>query len=314
MIIRSLWHNNNSKSFLWKEYFNTYNNDLTYINTDYSLISTGTERLVAKGLVPPEANHIMRVPYMDGSFSFPIKYGYNLVGREKESGRRVHCMHPHQDFCAVQTRSLNKIPNDIPSRRATLMGTMETVINAIWDSRLNPSSDENILVIGAGLIGATLALTLQKVLDQEVHIYDINPYRLDHVRQLGLSSHRKGPYTICFHTTAHQEGLQMAIDQVGFEGRIVEMSWYGTRPVQLWLGSSFHYDRKQIISSQVSQIPGHLSSQEDYESRRNLAWKYLNDTGYDDLITHEIPFEQAPGFFQKIRNNDADFLGCVFKY
>lgn len=49
------------------------------------------------------------------------------------------------------------------------------------------------------------------------------------------------PFDIAFHTSATQEGLQMAIDCVGMEGRVVEMSWYGARPVTLHLGGDFRY-------------------------------------------------------------------------
>ena len=65
----------------------------------YSLISNGTEKRVASGQVPPQLHAQMRVPYQEGDFSFPVKYGYSLVGKVMSPGHRwlgraVHLLHP----------------------------------------------------------------------------------------------------------------------------------------------------------------------------------------------------------------------------
>ena len=46
----------------------------------YSAVSEGSERLVLAGKVPLELHQSMRVPYMGGDFSFPVKYGYSADG------------------------------------------------------------------------------------------------------------------------------------------------------------------------------------------------------------------------------------------
>ena len=58
------------------------------IAADFSGLSPGTERLVALGRVPTKAMPAMRCQYMDGEFSFPIKYGYSLVGAAWKDLRR----------------------------------------------------------------------------------------------------------------------------------------------------------------------------------------------------------------------------------
>ena len=50
------------------------------IRTLFSAISPGTERLVSLGQIPEDLHEAMRCPYMGGSFGFPVKYGYSLVG------------------------------------------------------------------------------------------------------------------------------------------------------------------------------------------------------------------------------------------
>ena len=50
------------------------------IRTLFSAVSPGTERLVYTAQVPAYLAQEMRCPYMGGEFSFPVKYGYALVG------------------------------------------------------------------------------------------------------------------------------------------------------------------------------------------------------------------------------------------
>ncbi len=314
MIIRSLWHVSNNKSFLWNEMLKTHDKESTYIKAKYSLVSTGTERLVAMGNVPKNCFQQMKVPYMDGAFTFPIKYGYNMIGTEMETSSPVQLMHPHQNICLVSQQDIHSVPEHIPLRRATLYGTMETVINAIWDARLSDKANQKILVVGGGLIGMTLAFTLKHILNQKVYLQEVNPFRQSFALKHGLKENTSSGYDLAFNTTSNEQGLQHAIDRVGYEGKVIEMSWYGTKKVTLELGGSFHYHRKQLISSQVSKIPGYLQKTESYDSRRTLVWEYLKSAMFDKLITHDIAFGDLPKWYDALRNGENDFIGCLVHY
>ena len=50
------------------------NNKSVLVKTLYSGISKGTERLVADGKVHKSQFSIMRCPFQEGDFNFPIKY------------------------------------------------------------------------------------------------------------------------------------------------------------------------------------------------------------------------------------------------
>ena len=51
------------------------------VQTLYTGISRGTERLVYSGQVPPDEYATMRAPFQEGEFPFPVKYGYSAVGQ-----------------------------------------------------------------------------------------------------------------------------------------------------------------------------------------------------------------------------------------
>ena len=69
------------KIALKKEKVQSLSSGMVLVQTKYSLISTGTEKLVYRGQVPDSCSDKMSFPLMKGAFHFPIRYGYSLVGK-----------------------------------------------------------------------------------------------------------------------------------------------------------------------------------------------------------------------------------------
>ena len=269
----------------------------------YSMISTGTEKLVATGGVPSSMHEQMKVPYMDGSFGLPVKYGYSLVGAA-EDGSHYHVMHPHQSYVSVDPKVAFRLPEGLPPRRAVLISNMETVINAIWDS--HPSTKEKIAIVGFGNVGSLLAITLSEHYGIKPIIVEKDEWRREKASELGFEPSEQTDYDIVYHTTATESGLQYCLDNLKMEGRVIELSWYGDRKAQLTLGDRFHYRRLQIISSQVSVIPKSMLSEYSYKSRKELAAKYLRSDRYDRLINDTTSFTEAVSFFDSLRQGTSD--------
>jgi NADPH:quinone reductase-like Zn-dependent oxidoreductase len=92
-------------------------------------ISRGTERLVFQGRVPESQWDAMRAPLMAGEFPFPVKYGYAAVGLVEAGpplllGRRVFCLHPHQDRFLAPAGMCVPVPDAVPTHRALLAANM----------------------------------------------------------------------------------------------------------------------------------------------------------------------------------------------
>ena len=86
------------------------------VETLASGISRGTETLVFQGRVPASQHRAMRAPFQAGEFTFPVKYGYSSVGIVADGapelrGRRVFCLHPHQDRYVVPRRAAVAVPD-----------------------------------------------------------------------------------------------------------------------------------------------------------------------------------------------------------
>ncbi len=317
----ALWHLSSETSALRPAKRPENREGLVEIKSLYSLVSTGTERLVARGQVPASSHEAMQVPGMEGDFRFPLKYGYSLVGKVQMPGHKwhgllVHALYPHQERAWVPEELVVPIPQGIPPLRATLASNMETAINALWDS--GAGVGDKVLLVGFGMIGALLARLLREFPGVALWIVEKQHQRITMARQMGFqvlpAETRPTDFDLAFHTSATGSGLQTALDAVGMEGRVVELSWYGARELKLQLGTEFHYNRKQLISSQVSHIPFARQSRWDYRRRRKLALRLLKNPAFDEHITHAMPLEDSPAFFQELRRGEAAGLGYAIAY
>ena len=124
----------------------------------------------------------------------------------------------------------------------------------------------------------------------------------------------EAPFDFAFNCTANASALQYCIDQLGFEGQVVELSWYGNREVNLQLGGSFHQQRKQIISSQVGHLPRNRKARWDFQRRKKLVFQLLQNPLFDQQINRVIALEEAPAFFDQIRRGENQELGIAIEY
>lgn len=318
---KALWHLTNDQSEILDTPLPAYKTETFEIQTLYSFVSLGTERLVAKGEVPLEMYQEMAVPFMEGTFHFPVKYGYSLVGRVVSNqsawdGKVVHLLHPHQNKCRVPPSAFSAVPLDIPPQRAVLASNLETVVTAIWDAEV--SIGDRVAILGFGTIGALLCRVLSKFPGIELSVYENHPARSKLAKEMGFqlanSAQVLNKFDLSFNASGSEEGLQFCLDHTGQEGRVVELSWYGTRAVQIKLGKYFHNRRLQLISSQVAHIPARRSARWDYQRRKQTVFNLLRDPDFDLHLTNRVPFERAPALFEDMRNGPLEGIGYYLSY
>lgn len=300
VVARALWYVKPGVAELRTERLTVPRPGEARVQSHFSAVSRGTERLVSSGRVPPSEWQRMRAPLQGGTFPFPVKYGYSatgtvVAGPEELLGRNVFCLHPHQDYFHAPIAMLSPIPDNVPLKRATLAANMETALNAHWDAGTGPG--DHVLVIGAGSVGLLTAYLAQRMAGTTVTLCDSDPQKRDIAQALGLAfatpGEVRGDVRLVFHTSATATGLQSAIDAAAFEGRIIEMSWYGDTPVTLNLGGAFHAKRLQIVSSQVGHVARSRRATMKHQDRLSAAMALLADPALDALVADEIPFEAA---------------------
>ncbi|MEM7744526.1 MAG: zinc-binding alcohol dehydrogenase [Pseudomonadota bacterium] len=272
------------------------------IATTYSALSRGTERLVFHGLVPQSEWGRMRAPFQDGDFPFPVRYGYAAVGRvvdgpETLLGRDVFCLHPHQTRFRVPVDAVVPLPDGVPGSRAVLAANMETALNAIWDAQIRPGA--RVLVVGLGLLGRLVTDLLLRRPDVTVCLTDVRPDPVttshdDPVIPLQPGDVPDAAFDIAIHTSASEAGLATALDALAFEGRVIELSWYGDASPRVPLGGAFHARRLSIISSQVGHVATPRRASTTHRDRLARALDLLAPAHLDALITAEVAFQDLP--------------------
>jgi threonine dehydrogenase-like Zn-dependent dehydrogenase len=237
------------------------------------------------------------------------------IGPPELHGRRVFCLHPHQDRYVAPATAVTAVPDDVPSARAVLAGAVETAINALWDGA--PRLGDRVAVIGAGMIGGVLARLLAGFPLEHLQLIDLNPARARLVEGTMIDfvgpDEARGDCDLVFHCSASEAGLARGLSLLGFEGELIELSWYGVRSPQVPLGSGFHARRLTIRASQVGAVAGARRARRSTGDRLRLALEQLRDPAFDLFITGRSPFSELPATMNAI-SADPDALCQVISY
>lgn len=275
--------------------------DQALVVTRASGISRGTERLVFTGRVPESQWPAMRAPLQYGDFPHPVSYGYAAAGVVEAGppalrGRRVFCLHPHHDAFLAPAAMCIPIPDAVPDRRAVLAANMETAVNVLWDAR--PLVGERVLVVGAGVVGLLVAVLLARMPGLDLAVCDIDGSRRALVESFGAPfcapDAAPAERDLVIHASASPEGLKLALARCGFEGRVVEASWFGDKACELPLGEAFHARRLTLVSTQVGAVAPAMRGRRTHGQRLALALDLLADARLDALLGPDIPFDDLP--------------------
>jgi threonine dehydrogenase-like Zn-dependent dehydrogenase len=295
--------------------------DDVLVRTLYSGVSRGTETLVFRGGVPPNQHASMRAPFQEGDFPGPVKYGYLNVGVVEEGppallGRTVFCLYPHQTRYVVPASAVTPVPESVPAARAVLAGTVETAVNALWDAA--PLIGDRIAVVGAGMVGCSVAAVLARFPGARVQLVDADPGRAAVAGALGvdfaLPGDAAGECDLVIHASATSEGLARCLELLAPEATVIELSWYGDRPVTLPLGEFFHSRRLAVRSSQVGSVSPARRGRRSFADRLALSLELLADPAFDALITGECHFEELPEALGRLAGNELPALCHRVRY
>lgn len=317
MQARAYWITGPRQGTILTEELNSPGSGQALVRTLYSGVSRGTELLVHRHEVPSEVAEQMRAPHQEGLLPDPVKYGYLNVGvveqgPEHLTGRRVFCLFPHQDRYVVDASDLRLIPDDVPSPRAVLAGTIETAVNAIWDSGI--TIGDRVSVVGGGMVGLSLALLLRRFPLARLEVVDVDPTRTLPGVELRSPGKASTDADVVFHTSATADGLATGLSLLGDEGTLIELSWYGTQTPGVPLGGSFHARRLNIKASQVSRISPARAARRGFGDRMSIALDALRDDAFDALLSPPVDFDELPAAFAELDAGGGSPLCTLVTY
>lgn len=313
------------------------------IRTHASAISRGTESLIFNNQVPATEFDRMGSPLMLGKLPYPVAYGYCNVGEviagpstdlangndpndwnhrndETDStswlGQMVFALAPHQTVFDAPLTLLAKVPNNLPPARALLAANMETALNAVWMGKPGPA--DRIGIVGAGVVGLLVASLCQRLPGAEVCVIDPDASKREICNALGLNHQtgvsRTGHCDVVFHASGHPAGLQTALSLAGNEASVVELSWYGAKPVTVELGGSFHSQQLRLQSCQVGHVEPSHAPRWTHQRRLQAALELLADPRFDALLEPAMEFDELPSRLPSLFTGTAQSLCQIIRY
>jgi len=303
--------------------------DEVVVDTDASAISAGTELLVYRDETPDDLPVDETIDAFDDSFEYPLRYGYAAAGRVVETGsevddewrdRTVFAFRPHQTRFAADPDDLVVLPEDVSPAHGCLLPTVETATNLALDSE--PKLGESVVVFGAGVVGlCTTRLLSAFPLDELVVVEPIATRRetasamgADRTMTPEVAAAELGDCDLAVELSGEPAVLNDAIDAVGYDGRIVVGSWYGEKRAPIDLGGSFHRDRIELVSSQVSTIDPARRGRWDRDRRFEAAVEWLDRLDCERLISHRVPFAEAADAYELLDDRAESALQVVLTY
>ncbi len=331
VVAHALWYVSPGQAEIWAETLETKPGNDCLVRALHSAVSRGTESLVFHGLVPESEYARMRAPAMGGQFPFPVKYGYCHVGLVEQGptelvGQRVFSLWPHQTAFYAPAASLCCLPDALPGNRAVLAANMETALNAVWTAKVGPA--DRIAVVGGGVVGLLVAFLCGQLPGAQVTVVDPHRGRATLCHTLGveyahpediIDGNTDGQSAISncdvvFHTSGHPAGLTSALGLAGEEATVVELSWYGTRRVEVPLGQAFHSRQLRLLSCQVGHIEADHRPRWDYRRRLRAALHLLLDDRLDHLLAPAVAFDHMPEILGQLLDPTHPALCQVINY
>jgi threonine dehydrogenase-like Zn-dependent dehydrogenase len=298
-----------------------------------SAISHGTERLVLQGGIEPTLP--LDLPTLRGSYGFPLKYGYALVGRvtavgsavdDLQPGRLVAALHPHQRTAQLPRALVMPLPELADPLLGVFYANTETALTIVHDAA--PRIGDIVAVSGLGTVGL---LTAQLLLRSGAQVIGIepNPVRGQLAQQLGVScvltpgpqlsdelrqlSGGRGVDSIV-ELSGQPAAAGPLLEGLCSEGTLLVAAWYGRREVALPLGGHFHRGRLRIRSTQVGGLPPETQPRWDRQRRSALVAELLTQLTLAPLISHRFDIRDAAAAYQVLLAGSADVTQIVLTY
>ena len=309
------------------------------VRTQFSAISAGTEMLLYRGQFPDNLPLDENISSLSGAVKYPLKYGYAVVGEIMQVGsgveaiwigKKVFAFHPHSSHFIAEINELMPVPEGLSLEDAVFFPNMETAVSFILDGA--PRIGERVVVMGQGIVGLLTTALLEKFPLCSLVTFDHYEMRRKFSVDLGADQSldiknskdlaQNPEFTtnlihmadIVYELTGNPDGINLAIETAGYEGRIVIGSWYGKKKAEIDLGGWFHRGRLRLVSSQVSQIDSSLSSRWDKKRRYVLTWEMLKQVKPSHLVSHKFAFNEAGKAFKLLDENPENALQVILRY
>ncbi len=211
------------------------------------------------------------------------------------------------EFVCIPSHNVVPIPDDVPDEIASIFDPLGNAVHTALSFDL---VGEDVLVTGAGPIGIMAALVAQVVGARKVVITDVNPWRLDLARRLGIHhvvDASKERLADVMRQEGMTEGFDVGLEMSGaapaFRDMLATMN-NGGRIAMLGIPArDFEIDWNQIIFKML-HIKG-IYGREMFETWYKMIALVQGPLDVSGLITHRIGIDSFREGFAAMRSGEA---------
>jgi threonine dehydrogenase-like Zn-dependent dehydrogenase len=119
-----------------------------------------------------------------------------------------------------------------------------------------------------------------------------------------------------FQTRPHPASLHAALRSLRPQGTVIDLAFYQGGAEALRLGEEFHHNGLTVRCAQINRVPRGLERMWDRQRLARETIGLLQAKGAlieRHMITHVVPFDEAPAFLKGLVAERPEFLQIVFK-
>jgi threonine 3-dehydrogenase len=211
------------------------------------------------------------------------------------------------EFVALPAHNVVAIPDDVPDEIAAIFDPLGNAVHTALSFDL---VGEDVLVTGAGPIGIMGALVAQAVGARKVVITDINPYRLDLARRLGVhhvvdasSEDLRDVMREEGMTEGFDVGLEMSGSAVAFRDMIEVMNNGGRIAILGIASTAFEIDWNKVIFKMLT-LKG-IYGREMFETWYKMIALVQGPLDVSGIITHRLGIDDYAEGFAAMKSGDS---------
>ncbi|MFB6151982.1 MAG: zinc-binding alcohol dehydrogenase [Haloarculaceae archaeon] len=302
------------------------------IETDASLVSTGTELTVLSGEFPGGSA-------WDEYADYPVIPGYSNVGTVREAGAdadvetgtRVATWSPHAAYVTAAADECVRVPDGVSDEQASLFAVAQIVMNGVRKSGLDWG--ESAVVYGLGILGqltvrfariagaeTVLGIDLAKervaYLPDEPGIVGVDPTASDPVAAVSdVTGGRLAD--VVFEVTGNPDAIPDEFAVLRDQGRLVLLSSpHGETTLDFH--DSVNAPSTRIIGAHQLSHPDAATAADPWTKARHAAlyFAYLRQgrLRVEDLFSHVCPAGDAPGAYESLLADRTDAMGVRLEW
>jgi L-iditol 2-dehydrogenase len=217
------------------------------------------------------------------------------------------------EFVAVPARIAFHLPPQMPFAHAALIEAVSVALHAV---SLTPIAlNDNVLVVGAGMIGLLTLQAARLAGAANVLVADIDPSRLNLARELGatetLSPSAPGFQQQILDLT-NGRGVDAALECVGNTAAIcsaIEATRKGGAVTLVGnIAPSIDLPLQSVVTRQI-RLQGSCASAGEYPAA--IALMSSGALRVDPLLSAVAPLSEGPGWFNRLHNREPNLLKVV---